>query len=262
MDPAGRRVTSGVRESGPTAATASSWPPPAGLLDPRNDPRAWGRGLVAAEEDGEGLVVARGRMIHLRTLTRRDLTYLAEWGDDRSLEYLVGSDFLRAFREIYDKQPTFFDAVLADPTQIALMIVPNRSGDGKPVGVVRLFNIHVEDGYAGIETVVADAHASRRGFGVQASRLVAFYGVDVLGLRRIECKAYEYNALSINTLLRNGFTQEGVLRKAAFKNGRYWDIIIFGILRDEIEEQRRKDKYLLREGETPPGDDRSVSEPP
>lgn len=245
-----------------TAATVTPWPPPVGLLDPRNDSRVWGRGLVTAEEDGEGLVVTRGRMIHLRTMTRRDLVYLADWCDDPGLEYLVGSDFLRTFREIYDKQPTFFDAVLSDPTQIALMIIPNRGGGGKPVGLVRLFNIHMEDGYAGIETVVADARASRRGFGVQASRLVAFYGVDVLGLRRIECKAYEYNALSVNTLLRNGFTQEGVLRKAAFKNGRYWDIIIFGILRDEIEEQRRKDKYLLREGESSPEDDRSVSEPP
>jgi len=38
---------------------------------------------------------------------------------------------------------------------------------------------------------------------------------------------------------------EGVLRKAAYRDGRYWDIIVFGILEDEIEEQRRKDKYLL-----------------
>ena len=261
MDRDDSRVESGVTESSPPEATGIPWPPAVGLLDPHNDPRAWGRAIVATEEDGEALVVARGRMIHLRTMTRKDLAHLAEWCDDPSLEHLVGSDFLRAFREIYDKQPAFFDAVLADPTQVALMIVPNRGWDGKPVGVVRLFNIHVEDGYAGIETVVADPRASRRGFGVQASRLVAFYGVDVLGLRRIECKAYEYNALSVNTLLRNGFTQEGVLRKAAFKNGRYWDIMIFGILRDEIEEQRRRDKYLLRAGDTPPGAG-SVSDPP
>jgi RimJ/RimL family protein N-acetyltransferase len=74
---------------------------------------------------------------------------------------------------------------------------------------------------------------------------MAYYGVDTIGLRRLEAKAYEYNPLSINTLKRNGFTQEGVLRKAAYRDGQYWDIIVFGILGDEIEEQRRKDKYLL-----------------
>jgi RimJ/RimL family protein N-acetyltransferase len=114
-----------------------------------------------------------------------------------------------------------------------------------PIGFVRLFNIHQSEGYAGIETVMGDFRAARRGFGVQASRLMGYYGVDTLGLRRLEAKAYEYNALSINTLKRNGFTHEGTLRKATLRDGRYWDIMIFGILRDEIEEQRRKDRYLL-----------------
>jgi RimJ/RimL family protein N-acetyltransferase len=91
-----------------------------------------------------------------------------------------------------------------------------------------------------------------------ASRLMAFYGLDVIGLRRLEAKAYAYNPLSINTLRRNGFTQEGVLRQAAYRDGQYWDIIVFGILREEIEEQRRKDPYLLSP-ETPGGEQREPS---
>jgi RimJ/RimL family protein N-acetyltransferase len=38
--------------------------------------------------------------------------------------------------------------------------------------------------------------------------------MDVLGLRRLEAKVYEYNVLSMNSLARNGFRQEGVLRQA------------------------------------------------
>jgi RimJ/RimL family protein N-acetyltransferase len=79
---------------------------------------------------------------------------------------------------------------------------------------------------------------------------MAYYGADVLGLRRIEAKAYEYNPLSINTLKRNGFTHEGTLRKASWRDGRYWDILVFGLLREELEEQRRMDRYLLpRDGQ-------------
>jgi len=50
--------------------------------------------------------------------------------------------------------------------------------------------------------------------------------------------------LSINTLKRNNCVQEGVLRKAAYKDGRYWDVFVFGILKEELEELRRRDKYL------------------
>ena len=53
------------------------------------------------------------------------------------------------------------------------------------------------------------------------------------------------NVLSMNSLRRNGFRQEGVLRQAGFDGERYWDLVIFGILRDEIEAQRQKDKVHL-----------------
>jgi RimJ/RimL family protein N-acetyltransferase len=189
------------------------------------------------------VVVTRGKHIHLRTFTRDDLRSLDVWSEDPELDRLVGSEFLQLYRA-YEKDPSFYDAVLNDPTQIVFMIVPNQA-PRLPVGIVRLMNIHQAEGYAGIETIVADRRAMRRGYGVMASRLMAFYGVDTIGLRRLEAKAYAYNPLSINTLKRNGFTQEGVLRQAAYRDGRYWDIIVFGILRDEIEEQRRKDPYLL-----------------
>jgi diamine N-acetyltransferase len=202
------------------------------------------------------IVVTRGKRIYLRTFTRDDLRHLDAWADDPHLERMVGSEFLSLF-SAYEKDASFYDAVLNDPTQIVLMVVKNED-PARPVGLVRLMNIHQAEGYAGIETIIADLGASRRGIGVQASRLMAYYGVDTIGLRRLEAKAYEYNPLSINTLKRNGFTQEGVLRKAAYRDGRYWDIIVFGILQDEIEEQRRKDRYLL----TPEGAEEDALDAP
>jgi diamine N-acetyltransferase len=196
-----------------------------------------------------GVVITRNRFIHLRTVTPRDLEHLSRWSEDLHLARMVGSELLQAYKDVYDKDESFFEALLSDPTQIALIIMANE-GSPDPVGMVRLFNIHQSEGYAGIETILADRRPRWRGYGVQASRLMAYYGADVLGLRRIEAKAYEYNPLSVNTLKRNGFTHEGTLRKASWRDGRYWDILVFGILRDELEEQRAKDRYLLpRDGQ-------------
>lgn len=188
----------------------------------------------------DGVVIARGRRVTLRTLTPRDLDALAEWVEDPYLERMVGSEMLQAFKHVYDKSPAFYDAVLTDPTQMVLVVEANRDRS-KPLGIVRLFNIHLPEGYAFLETIIADRRATRHGFGVEAGRLISYYGVDVLGLRRIEAKVYEYNVLSMNALRRNGFQQEGVLRQAGFDGERYWDLYVFGILKDEIEVQRRKD---------------------
>jgi len=190
-----------------------------------------------------GIVVARGRRVYLRTFTPRDLGHLARWAEDQALERMVGSELLLMYKDVFEKDESFFDSLLTDTTQIVLLAMAREWAE--PIVFVRLFNIHQSEGYAGIETVIGDPRAARRGYGVQASRLMGYYGVDTLGLRRLEAKAYEYNAISINTLRRNGFTHEGTLRKATLRDGRYWDIMIFGILKDEIEDQRRKDRYLL-----------------
>jgi len=192
----------------------------------------------------QGVVISRGTRVYLRTMTPEDLPHLSAWVDDPFLQRMVGSEFLQAYRHVWDKSPAFFEAVLSDPTQVVLIIEAYR-GWTTPVGVVRLFNIHLLEGYAFLETIVADVRAMKRGFGIEAGKLISYYGVDVLGLRRIEAKVYEYNVLSMNSLRRNGFRQEGVLRQAGFDGERYWDLVIFGILKDEIEAVRRRDKVYL-----------------
>jgi RimJ/RimL family protein N-acetyltransferase len=215
-------------------------------------PEAW-----SGPHESRGVVVARGVRVYLRTLTPADLDHLSVWVDDPFLERMVGSEFLQAYKHVWDKSPAFFEAVLTDPTQVVLVIEACR-GWTKPVGVARLFNIHLLEGYAFLETIITDPRAMRRGFGVEAGKLISYYGVDVLGLRRLEAKVYEYNTLSMNSLRRNGFRQEGVLRQAGFDGERYWDVVIFGILKEEIEAQRKKDKVHLPL-EAPEGNGREPS---
>lgn len=189
----------------------------------------------------EPSIVTRGRRVHLRTLVPSDLGYLSEWCEDPFLEEMVGSEFFHMFKHVFDKAPEFYEACLSDPTQVVFVVEANDAP--KPLGIVRLFNIHMLEGYAFLETVITDQQAIRRGYGIEAGRLITYYGVDVLGLHRVEAKVYEYNRLSLNALRRNGFKQEGVLRQAGYQNGQYWDLFIFGILRDEIEEVRRRDHF-------------------
>src|SRR5256712_13312596 len=67
--------------------------------------------------------------------------------------------------------------------------------------------------------------------------------MDALEIRRIETKVYAYNVLSINSLRRNGFQQEGVLRQAKTYGGERWDMIIFSILEDEMRAQRAQESF-------------------
>jgi RimJ/RimL family protein N-acetyltransferase len=187
----------------------------------------------------EGRVIAQGERVNLRALVSTDRALLQRWANDPALDYLAGSELLRSYRRAGEPE-AFIDACLADPTQAVMIVVP-ADGRPEPLGLVRLFNIHRPDGYAFLETLIAARRAVGRGFGIEAGKLICGWGLDVLGLERIEAKVYAYNTLSINALKRNGFRLEGVLRRAGFQDGRRCDMLVFGILREELEAQRRKE---------------------
>jgi RimJ/RimL family protein N-acetyltransferase len=170
------------------------------------------------------------------------MKYLSQWADSPFVESMVGSDFLYQYKHLYHRRnDLFLDLMVRDGSQLNALIVP-ITGHAEPVGFVRLFGINLLHGYAFLETVIADAHSLRKGWGVEASQLIVLYAVEALGIRRVEAKAYAYNRLSQNALRRNGFKLEGVLRQACFHDGRYWDILVFGLLKDEIDEQRKKEQ--------------------
>jgi RimJ/RimL family protein N-acetyltransferase len=191
-----------------------------------------------------GQVVARGERVHLRSLVKSDRPLLDRWAGDPDLDYLAGSELLRAYRRAGDRLG-FIEDCLTDPGQ-AVMIIVSADGRSEPLGMGRLFNIHRREGFAFLEMLIAERQAVGRGFGVEAGKLICAWGLDVLGLERIEAKVYDYNTLSINALKRNGFRLEGVLRRAGFQDGQRCDMLVFGILREELEAQRQKESNPAR----------------
>src|SRR5262245_63981465 len=134
-------------------------------------------------------VVSRGTRVYLRTLRPEDLEYLSEWAEDPYLERMVGSEFLNTYKHVYDKDPSFYEASLMDSTQIVLVIEAEPEW-AAPLGIARLFNIHLLEGYAFLEVMLTDVKAIRRGFGVEAGKLISYYGVDVLGLGRHRARVH------------------------------------------------------------------------
>lgn len=186
-------------------------------------------------------IFAVGKRVYARALRVSDLPYLSAWAADPLLEEMVGSELFQQFVEVYGRTPAFLDALRADRTQVN-MVICARDTD-RPLGLVRLFNIHRREGYAFLETIIADPRALRLGYGIEGSKLIAYWAIDVLKLRRLEAKVYPWNKLSINTMKRRGWKLEGVLREAVYHEGEYRDLLVFGILAHEIAANKADDDW-------------------
>jgi len=184
--------------------------------------------------------VASTARLGLRPPTWDELETFDAWANDSLLDQMVGSHLLYLCRQVGPYHPDFVARVLNDPTALTFVVVPPEDG-AKPVGFVRLFDVHLVERFAFLETAIVNPRSLRAGWGIEASRLALSWAMDTLEIRRVEAKVFAYNVISINALRRNGFHQEGVLREAKTYGGQRWDILVFSILEPEMREQRRRD---------------------
>ena len=164
-----------------------------------------------------------------------DLEHLSEWVDDPSSSGWSGSEFLNTYKHVYDKDPSFYEACLTDPTQVVLVIEANPGWD-RPLGLVRLFNIHLLEGYAFLETILTDSEALQPRISAwkqaSSSRTMEWMCWDS-GASRRRC-----TSTTSEHATRCGATASGRKASSARPDSdgeRYWDMLVFGILQDEIE---------------------------
>jgi len=73
------------------------------------------------------------------------------------------------------------------------------------------------------------------GYGTEAQRQLVRYLFSHTRANRIQAGTDSENIAEQRALEKAGFTREGVLRGLAFRNGRWRDDVVYGILRAEVE---------------------------
>jgi len=73
-----------------------------------------------------------------------------------------------------------------------------------------------------------------RGCGSAAQRLLARYLFTHTLAHRVEASTETTNIAEQRALEKAGFTREGVLRGAMFRQGQWRDLVVYGVLRDEV----------------------------
>lgn len=105
--------------------------------------------------------------------------------------------------------------------------------DDRLIGLVSLFWIHWMHGAAAMRLSIGQPDDRGRGYGSDALKIILRYAFDELNLHRIGATVFEYNPRAVKLLERAGFAVEVRRRQAIHRDGRRWDILELGLLRDE-----------------------------
>lgn len=174
----------------------------------------------------------KGERIYLRTLLEKDAEgSYPHWLNNS--EVCAGtSHYVRP----YSKSNALEYIQYATSTDNALILAIVLKEDDLHIGNVALQKINWINRTAEFAILLGDQTKWGKGYGLEASHLLIKHGFHTLNLNRIECATFGNNVRMSKLALALNMKQEGVRKKAAFKNGEFIDIIEFGLLRNEFED--------------------------
>lgn len=105
--------------------------------------------------------------------------------------------------------------------------------DNHCIGHVGLYNIDARVRMAELGILIGDRAYWGQRLGYVCTRFCLDYGFYELNLNRISTSVLAENTRSLRLFRSVGFRDEGLLRQAQYKNGRYLDAVLLAMLRDE-----------------------------
>jgi ribosomal-protein-alanine N-acetyltransferase len=113
-----------------------------------------------------------------------------------------------------------------------------RTLDSEFVGTCSYKNLDWKNGCVEVGIALGTPHTNQ-GMGTAALRLLVDFLFDELPINRVFLLVFEHNARGIRSYQKIGFQIEGTMREAAFRGGKFFNVVAMGILRSEWEESRR-----------------------
>ena len=177
-----------------------------------------------------------GERVRLTALTLDDLPTIARWYED--------AEFMRLYdaRPAQPKSRTELEQWLAErhkaKDMVAFAVRPQGS-DGL-IGTVELDGILWVHGVCGFGIAIGDRAHWGQGYGYEAACLSLAFAFDELNLHRVTATVFSYNARSIALLEKLGFQREGVYREFLQRDGARHDMLLYGLLHWEWQNEIRE----------------------
>jgi RimJ/RimL family protein N-acetyltransferase len=169
-------------------------------------------------------------VVTLRELAREDIPLVNRWRQDRDLVDGLGAP-ARYISEDVD-QAWFDDYLRRRGNDVRCTILVD--GEPEPVGLVSLTGIDSVHRRAELHLMIGRRDLHGRGIGTVATQEMLRHAFGDLNLHRVFLSVLAHNRAALRVYEKAGFAREGLARDAAYKRGRYEDMIQMAILSHEF----------------------------
>ena len=109
--------------------------------------------------------------------------------------------------------------------------------DDRLMGKATVQWIEWTNGNGWIQLGIGSAEDRRKGYGSQALNMLTRFAFAELNLFRVSARLPEYNEAAIALFKKFGFVEEVRRRQALDRDGRRWDLLVYGLLNSDWQNQ-------------------------
>jgi diamine N-acetyltransferase len=170
-------------------------------------------------------------VVTLRELSREDIAVVNRWRQDRDLVDGLGAPARYITEEV--DHAWFEDYLRRRGVDVRCAILVD--GETEPIGLVSLTGIDSVHRRGEFHLLIGRRDLHGRGLGSDATRQMLRHAFYDLNLHRVFLSVLSSNAAAIRVYEKAGFQREGLARQAAYKRGRYEDLVEMAILSREFD---------------------------
>lgn len=170
-------------------------------------------------------------MLKLTAIETSDISRIIDFYNNEEIHDQMILGYLLPVNEYNMKE--YIEHWLKDSNQKHYKIVYNQEN----VGFAQIYDISYTNRKAKLGIMIDQAFQNQ-GIGKKVLARLADICFDHINLHKVEAEALDYNKRPIQMFNSLGFVHEGSLRESVYKNGKYHDICLYGLLKKERQAQQ------------------------
>lgn len=172
--------------------------------------------------------------VYLRALEIDDYVLIYKWRNDVEITKYLGCN---VFLVSSEREKKSIENKIFDDTKNVYFAVCDYQSN-KLIGYTSINNIDLRNlkaEWGG--TLIGDKDFIGNGFGKEASKLMLRFLFDQYPIHKCYAYCLEEHPSTQKLFSSLGFKHDGILRDEVFKNGEFKNVLLFSILRDEVNDQ-------------------------
>jgi len=170
-----------------------------------------------------------GALVRLRAVEEDDLPAIHDMFNDPDVQRTLSITFVQPLAGTR----AWWEGMRANPHTAAFVI---ETLAGELVGVCSLEDVHSPSRSAALGIWIGKPFWDR-GLGSDAVRALCRFGFREMNLQRIGLSVYDLNPRAVRTYEKVGFKEEGRRRRGIFVDGRPCDVVVMGLLPEDLVEE-------------------------